>query len=122
MLTAAQVALAVVLIVCAACCCGAFSQSERAAGFETRIARRATLELPEAIYDRTREVGFYAQYLDRIRAIPGVVSAGGVSPAAASRRRRYDRKCTSTVRAPKAAPGSRLPPVTPDYFRTMGIP
>lgn len=79
-----------------------------------------TLSLPRAGYNDERGAAFFAQLLDRVRALPGVESVGfGDCPPVSG-------GCSSTgIRFPLEK--SRVDPLvgmywaTPDYFRTLGI-
>jgi len=124
-LTSAQVALAVVLLVCAALLLRSILAVQNvAAGFETESRVAATLEVPETAYDRTREIAFFTQYLDRVRALPGVVSAGGVSSLPLHRSGvDYDAEVfVDGAHWEGRAPEADFRVATPEYFRTMGIP
>jgi putative ABC transport system permease protein len=82
-----------------------------------------TLALPRAGYNAERGAAFFSQLLDRVRALPGVESAGfGNCPPVSG-------GCNSTgIRFPReASRGVGLAPLigmywaTPDYFTTLGI-
>jgi predicted permease len=124
-LTAAQVALAVVLLVGAALLMRSILAVQNVAtGFETESRFAATLELPDTVYDRPREIAFFTRYLDRVRALPGVVSAGGVSalPLHGSGVDYDTDVYVEGARTGDRAPEAAFRVATPDYFRTMGIP
>ncbi|MFL6246770.1 MAG: ABC transporter permease [Thermoanaerobaculia bacterium] len=126
LLTAAQVALAVVLLVSAVLLVRSMlAVSHVPTGFESNGRVAATLELPESQYDRTREVALFTTYLDRVRALPGVIAAGGVT-ALPLNRAGVDYSVETYVDG-FTPQGEREPEAdfrlaTPDYFRTMGIP
>jgi len=76
MMTAAQVALAFVLVVA----CGLLLRSFIAMittnpGFKPEGAITASIELPSARYDRAAAADFFRRAVDRIRALPGVSEA-----------------------------------------------
>jgi predicted permease len=77
-LVAAQCALAVVLLACAALMLGAFSRTSRLdPGFDSRSILTAQVRLPAAAYPtEAARADFIARILDQVRAIPGVSSAG----------------------------------------------
>jgi putative ABC transport system permease protein len=124
-LTAAQVALAVVLLVSAVLLVRSMIALEHVpAGFDSNGRVAATLELPDALYDSQREVALFTTFLDRVRALPGVVAAGGVT-ALPLHRAGVDYAVETYVDG--FTPGDREPEAdfrlaTPDYFKTMGIP
>lgn len=124
-LTAAQVALAVVLLVSAVLLMRSLAAIQNVnTGFDVTGRVAATLEVPETIYDRPREIALFATLLDRIRSLPGVVSAGGVT-ALPLHRAGVDYAVETYVDG--FTPGTVEPEAdfraaTPDYFRTMGVP
>jgi putative ABC transport system permease protein len=93
-------------------------------GFRTENVLTAGVQLPSTRYDLAQAGGFFRESLSRIAALPGVEHASGGSclpvPFA----------CIGTsfwrVDLPKPGDGqvasSQVRPVTPGYFRTMGIP
>jgi putative ABC transport system permease protein len=123
-LTAAQVALAVVLLISAVLLVRSMIALQNVdTGFDAHGRVAATLELPDALYDKTREVALFTSFLDRIRTLPGVVAAGGVT-ALPLNRAGVDYAVETYVDG--FTPGEREPEAdfrlaTPDYFRTMGI-
>ncbi len=123
-LTIAQVALAVVLLVSAVLLVRSLVAIENVnTGFDATGRVAATLEVPETIYDRPREIALFTTVLDRIRALPGVVSAGGVT-ALPLHRAGVDYAVETYVDG--FTPGTVEPEAdfraaTPDYFRTMGV-
>ncbi|HKR63743.1 MAG TPA: FtsX-like permease family protein, partial [Thermoanaerobaculia bacterium] len=124
-LTASQVALAVVLLVCAVLLVRSMLALQRVnTGFGTDGRIAATIELPPALYDKTREVALFTTYLERLRALPGVVSAGGVT-SLPLHRAGVDYAVETYLdgfAAGDREPESDFRLATPDYFRTMGIP
>ena len=123
-LTAAQVALSVVLLVCSVLLVRSMIAIQRVStGFDRGGRVAATLELPEKLYPGESEIAFFASFLDRVRTLPGVVAAGGVT-ALPLHRAGVDYAVETYVDG--FTPGTREPEadfrvVTPDYFRTMGI-
>jgi putative ABC transport system permease protein len=93
-------------------------------GFRTDGVLTAGVQLPSTRYDLPRAGSVFGEYLSRIAALPGVEHVTGASclpvPFA----------CIGTsfwrVDLPKPpdgqTPTSQVRPVTPGYFRTMGIP
>ncbi len=81
-LTALQVALAVVLLIGALLLVRSVAAIEGVdPGFRSENRVAATLYLPDHPYgkDTVREIAVFTQFLERVRALPGVKSAGGVS-------------------------------------------
>src|SRR5689334_20347299 len=76
-LVVVEVALAVVMLSGAGMLLKSLVHLQRAGmGFDTRSVLTAKVSPSQATYDDRRLVVFYSQLLDRVRAIPGVVSAG----------------------------------------------
>ena len=124
-LTSAQVALAVVLLVCAVLLLRSMLAVQNVhTGFATDGRVAATIELPSTLYDDTREIALFNAFLDRVRTLPGVTAAGGITSLPLNRAgvdysiETYLQGFTPGPREPEA--DFRL--ITPDYFRTMAIP
>jgi putative ABC transport system permease protein len=93
-------------------------------GFRAEGVLTAQVELPATRYDLPQAGSFFRESLSRIAALPGVQHAAGASclpvPFA----------CIGTsfwrVDRPRPAdgqaPSSQVRPITPGFFRTMGIP
>jgi putative ABC transport system permease protein len=121
----AEVALAVVIVVCSALMIRSFVGITRTyPGFKQENVLVANLALPEAKYKSPAEIrGFYDQVLERVRALPQVESAG------ADQQVPYANCCTTlevTVVGrpapdPGQVPGARYSIVTPEYFNAMQI-
>jgi putative ABC transport system permease protein len=121
----AEVALAVVIVVCSALMIRSFVGITRTnPGFRQENVLVAELSLPEAKYKSPAEIkGFYDQVLDKLRALPQVASVG------ASQQVPFDNCCTTfevTVVGrpapdPGQVPGARYSIVTPEYFNAMQI-
>jgi len=120
-----QVSLSFVLLVGA----GLLQQSLRrirntSPGFSTHEVLDTTVNLVQAGYDEPRAQNFQDQFLDRVKALPGVESAALARMTPLS----YG----SFSSSPIAVDGYQPPPdeqpivkyneVGPDYFTTMGIP
>ena len=123
-LVAAQVALSFLLLFGA----GLFVRSlDNLKGTDTGIAldNLVTFSMSPALngYDEVRTGQFYEQVLDRLRAAPGVTSAGlaGVPVLAGDE---WD--STMSVEGHQAADGEDMQAfmnsLPPGYFQTMGIP
>jgi predicted permease len=95
-------------------------------GFDTRRALVATLFLPDTRYDDgASQRRFFDELLERARALPGVLAAGGVtSLPLAEVGDDYDVPYRPADRAAGAdeSPRADFRVATPGYFRTLGIP
>ena len=93
-------------------------------GFHTDRILTAEVNLPTTRYDLPQAGQFFRGVLERLSALPGVQHAAGASCLPVP----YVCIGTSFWRTdlPTPAPGqlasSQVRPVTPEYFRTMGIP
>ena len=123
-LVVVEVALAVVMLTGAGVLLRSLVKLQRAdLGFDTRSVLTAQVSPQGNAYNEQRSVVFYSQLLERVRAIPGVVSAGaaGWLPVAdagglwglLAEGQSYDR----LPRGPTAAPQQ----VTPGYFKAFGL-
>src|SRR4029079_6809898 len=126
-LVVVEVALALVLLVGAGLMTRSFAELMRVSpGFEPRNLIAVQIYLPQAKYktavDRTR---FYKEALHRIRALPGVQAAAGVSalpvyPVVS----RFALRFTIEGKPPPAngeEPRADIRMATPGYFETMKI-
>jgi predicted permease len=124
-LVVAEVALSLVLLAGAGLLMRSFIKLQTSdLGFRTDGVLTAGVQLPSTRYDLPRAGGFFRDALSRMTALPGVEHAAGASclpvPFA----------CIGTsfwrVDRPKPADGqlssSQVRPVTPGFFRTLGIP
>jgi putative ABC transport system permease protein len=123
-LVVAEVALAVVMLCGAGMLVRSLVNLQRSdLGFDVRSVLTAKVSPAAASYDDARSIAFYAQVLERVRAIPGVVSAGaaGWLPVVGSggmwgllaEGQSYDR----LPRGPMAVPQQ----VTTGYFEAIGL-
>jgi putative ABC transport system permease protein len=94
-------------------------------GFDPHQTLSAGVEIPETRYPTDIEQSeFYREVLERVSAIPGVRSAGGVLslPINAG----ISGNLTFSIEGRQAAPGEERQGgyqlASPDYFRTLGIP
>jgi putative ABC transport system permease protein len=125
-LVVAEMALAVTLLAGAGLLINSFGRLVRVdPGFQPEQTLAFSLYAPPADYESDAEVNqLYGTLLERIRALPGVRSAGGVLAL----------PLTGTWMIISFEVGGREPPppgqqmtlvvrsATPDYFRTVGIP
>ncbi|HVG31967.1 MAG TPA: ABC transporter permease [Pyrinomonadaceae bacterium] len=125
-LVVSEVALALVLLVCAGLMIKSFMRLQQVSpGFESKNLLTMNISLPRQKYpDAQKANGFYNQLFERVRAVPGVESVGGVDPLPLS----GSNGTTSFVveggpmlaLADRPEVGERS--VTPAYFQTMRIP
>ena len=121
----AEIALAVVIVVCSSLLARSFLGLIRATpGFQTDHVLVAETRLPEAKYKSPIEIrNFYSQVMERVRALPQVEAAGG------SQFVPFAECCSSTevfatdrpAPSPGQIPGANFSAVTSDYFSTMRI-
>jgi putative ABC transport system permease protein len=124
-LVVAEVALSLVLVVGAGLLMRSVVKLRSVdLGLRAEGVLTAAVSLPPARYDNTQANAFFRASLERISALPGVRQAAGAScnPVPFS--------CIGTsfwrVDLPKPADGAlssaHIRPVTPGYFKTLGIP
>jgi predicted permease len=125
-LVAVEVALALVLLVGASLAIRSFDLLARVSpGFEPRGVITFTLSLPGGVYkEHTQVAAFYRDLVDRLRGAPGVSSAAAVMipPVSASG---FSGTFTIDGRPEVSGPDephAQMRPITPGYFRTLGIP
>ncbi len=93
-------------------------------GFRADRVLTVSLSLPEARYSSPAQVrAFYRELLDRVERLPGVEAAGGISslPLSGSSSSGTVTIDTAAVPPDQTTPEADLRPITPDYFRAMGI-
>jgi putative ABC transport system permease protein len=125
-LVVSEVALAVVLLLAAGMVAQSFIRLYRTDwGFRTDHLLVAELHFPEERYPEAEQgQRFVRAAVERLRALPGVVSVGGSSMQPFSNGVNYLNFNLAEQPAPDP-PGyysAHLRYVTPDYLRTMGIP
>ncbi len=124
-LVVAEVALSLVLLAGAGLLMRSFLKLQRSdLGFRVDGVLTAGVQLPATRYDPAQAGGFFRESLSRVAALPGVEHAAGATclplPFA----------CIGTsfwrVDRPRPADGQltsgQIRPITPGFFRTMGIP
>ena len=122
-LIVAQVALGLALTAGAGLLISSFANLRRAnEGFNPDNLLTAYFETPDWRYKTTRPE-FYLEYFDKLRAIPGVQSAGGAAILPMT-----NELAVLTFEDPQhPAPAGQLPtadfaPVSPQYFDTLQVP
>lgn len=125
-LVVVETALAVILLAGAGLLIRSFDKLQRVElGFRPEGAVTFSLSLPRAKYEEDSQIrAFAASLMESMKQLPGVTAAGAVYPLPLS-------GTTFTISfevegRPKGRPGEepamRVALVTPDYYRTMGIP
>ena len=124
-LVMAEVALAIVLLVSAGLLIQSFARLGRVQpGIRTERLLTARIAVPDATYPKNEQViAFFNQFLERVRAIPGVESASAIVPLPLT----GSNMVTSFDNADRPLPEGQRPgaPVRligTDYFKTMAIP
>jgi putative ABC transport system permease protein len=123
-LVVAEVALAVTLTIGAGLLLRSFTSLMSVnPGFEPSQMLTWQMNLPARITTQDQRIAFYREFLDRMRALPGVVSVGGTSrlPLGSTG------LTTSIMVEGSGTPVADWPEVqfrraVGDYFQTMGIP
>jgi len=124
LLVASQVAVCLVLLVCA----GLFLRSTQNAarqdmGFDMKNRLVVSMDTELRKYDEARGRVFYRQLLERVRALPGVVSATSSTflPIGLSNGIR-EIFIEGSIAEPEQRPWAFYNTVATDYFGTMGMP
>ena len=125
-LVVAEVALSLVLLAGAGLLIRSFVALQQISpGFVADGVLTARVQVAGDQYDEPRRIStFYTDVISRVAVMPGVQSAAGVTflpmsgPGIGTSFHRLDRP----VPAPGELPGTEVRPVTPGFFRTMGIP
>lgn len=123
-LVIAEVALAVTLTIGAGLLLRSFvALTSLNPGFEPSRMLTWQMNLPSRITSQEQRIAFYREFLDRMKALPGVVSVGGTSrlPLGSTG------LTTSIAVEGRGTPVAEWPEVQfrralGDYFQTMGIP
>lgn len=124
-LVVTEVALALVLLVGAGLLIRSFWKLQQSdPGFHSEQVLTASLSLPNARYGEPAKVAAFQQrLLERIATLPGVQSAGLTSDLPWTG---YDENAGFTIEGktfpPNGGAGGRYHFVSPDYFRTIGVP
>jgi putative ABC transport system permease protein len=125
-LVVAEVALSLVLLAGAGLLVRSFVRLQNVdPGFRAEGVLTARVQLPGARYSDPRlSAGFFTDAVSRIAALPAVRSAAGVSflPMAGLGIGTSFYVADQPVPAAGEAPTTDVRPITPGFFRTMGIP
>ncbi|HEX8280436.1 MAG TPA: ABC transporter permease [Chthoniobacterales bacterium] len=123
-LVMAEVALALVLLICAGLLIQSFTRLGRVQpGVKTERLLTARIQLPDIAYPKNENIiAFYDQFLPRVRALPGVEAASAIVPLPLSGSNMvttFDIEERPLPDGQQAGAPIRL--VAKDYFTTMGI-
>lgn len=92
-------------------------------GMNTHNVLTLTFDLPEKKYSEQQQRDFYTQLLQRLQTVPGVASAGAVTPLPMSGNGAIISFDIEGRPVPKAErPSADIKIATPNYFRTLNIP
>jgi predicted permease len=124
-LVMAEVALALVLLVCAGLLIQSFNRLGHVQpGLRTDRLLTASIQLPAATYSKNENiVAFYDRFLERVRALPGVASASAIIPLPLSGSNMvtdFDMEDHPLPEGRRQDAPVRI--IGTDYFKTMGIP
>ena len=123
-LVVAEVALAMVLLICASLLLQTFRQLQRVnLGFDARNVLTAQLAFSETEYATPeRKIAFTERAVERIRALPGVVSASSILPLPLSGDSTQGSFQFEGRRAERGnEPTMQIRWIGPDYYATMKI-
>jgi putative ABC transport system permease protein len=122
-LVISEIALATVLVIGAALLIRSFSRVLAApGGFNADHVLTMQISLPPARYSTAAQrVQFAAQSLDRIRALPGVLSSSLISRLPLNRGRSWRGVTVKGRPAPPEDDGADYLVISPDYFTAMGV-
>jgi predicted permease len=121
----AEVALALVLLISAGLLIQSFARLGRVQpGLRTERLLTARIGLPDVAYPKNENIiGFFEQFIPRIRAIPGVESASAIVPLPLSGSNMVTSFDIEESPLPEGQrPGAPVRIIATDYFKTMGIP
>ena len=124
-LVVAEVALAFVVLTCAALVTKSFIQLQKAdLGYNPQNLLTSRISLPSGKYDTPeKRAAFFRQLLDNVRNLPGVSAAGAVNIIP---QMDISRSVTFSIEGRADEQGGRMRVrfriTTPDYFRSMGAP
>ena len=120
-----EVALALVLLVCAGLLIQTFARLGRVQpGFRSERLLTASVEIPNTSYPKNEDtIAFYDRFLDRIRALPGIDSASAILPLPLSGSNMVTDFDIEEHPLPEGQrPGAPVRIIGTDYFKAMGIP
>jgi putative ABC transport system permease protein len=124
-LVVGQVAISFVLLVAAGLLIRSLDSLQRAElGFNPQNLMTAEVPLPPQTYPYRKSTAFFSSLLEKVRALPGVVSAAAISQLPL--RDPYNNVDIYAAASPPASSKDNISGyqrvVLPSYFKTMGIP
>ena len=123
-LIVAEVALALVLLICAGLLIQSFARLGRVqSGLKTEQLLTARVQLPDIAYPKNENIiAFFEQFLPGVRALPGVESASVIVPLPLSGSNMVTSFDNEEHPLPDGQrPGAPVRIIGTDYFQTMGI-
>jgi putative ABC transport system permease protein len=124
-LVVAEIALALVLLVGAGLLIQSFVRLQNVSlGFNPENVLTLQMALPTAQYrEPEKRTAFYAQLVERLRSLPGVMGAAAISQVPFQGGNwAMEVAIEGREASPQEALSADARAVTPNYFRTMGIP
>ena len=123
-LVIAEVALAVILVIGAGLATKSFARLVSVdPGFRTDNALVARMSVGPGYATPEAQMGYYQTVLERVRAVPGVETAGVIRDLPLQGNGELVRPgIPGRVLAPDQMPAAQLHQVSTDYFQAMGIP
>jgi putative ABC transport system permease protein len=124
-LVMAEVALALVLLICAGLLIQSFARLGRVQpGLRTDRLLTARIQLPEVAYPKNENIiAFFDQFLPRVRALPGVEDASAIVPLPLSGSNMVTTFDDAEHPLPDGQqPGAPVRIIATDYFQTAGVP
>ena len=120
-----EVALALVLLICAGLLIQTFARLGRVQpGFRSERLLTASIQLPSASYPKNENViAFYDRFLERIRSLPAIESASAILPlplSGSNMTTDFDIEDHPLPEGQRAGAPVRM--IGTDYFKAMGIP
>ncbi len=119
-----EVAVAIVLLVSAGLLIESLRRLQNVnPGFDPKNVLAVTVGLPEVKYPSEKQIAFYRELLDRVKALPGVKRASAVLPLPLGQDRiRLTFEIEGRPMPKGEHPVSEYRAVSVDYFGAMGIP
>jgi putative ABC transport system permease protein len=124
-LVIAEVALALVLLICAGLLIQSFARLGHVQpGLRTDRLLTARVQLPDTAYPKNENIiAFFDQFLPRVRALPGVEDASAIVPLPLSGSNMVTTFDDAEHPLPDGQqPGAPVRIIGTEYFQTMGIP